>query len=71
VAGPCSGAVFQRTRHDEAVSDHVATRDRMLEELPAGDRPRFTAMLAAVERGRGGLTGRAGPSAKNIAGRCR
>jgi DNA-binding MarR family transcriptional regulator len=35
---------------DEAVSDHVATLDRLLAELPAGDRPRFTAMLAAVER---------------------
>ena len=35
---------------DAAVSDHVATLDGLLTDLPAGDRPRFTAMLAAVER---------------------
>ena len=39
---------------DTAVTDHVATLDRLLAELPAADRPRFTAMLAAVERVAGG-----------------
>ena len=35
---------------DAAVTDHVATLDGMVAELPEGDRSRFTAMLAAVER---------------------
>jgi DNA-binding MarR family transcriptional regulator len=35
---------------DAAVSDHVATLDGMVADLPHGDRSRFTAMLTAVER---------------------
>jgi DNA-binding MarR family transcriptional regulator len=35
---------------DAAVTDHVANLDRLLADLPAGDRPRLTAMLASVER---------------------
>lgn len=34
---------------EAAVSDHVATLDRLLAELPRADRQRLTAMLAAVE----------------------
>ena len=35
---------------DSAVTDHVATLDRLLAELPGADRSAFTTMLAAVER---------------------
>jgi DNA-binding MarR family transcriptional regulator len=35
---------------DAAVTDHVATLDRLLADLPVGDRPAFTAMLGTVER---------------------
>jgi DNA-binding MarR family transcriptional regulator len=38
---------------DDAVTDHVATLDRLLTELPGADRATFTAMLAAVERNAG------------------
>ncbi len=34
---------------DAAVTDHVATLDRLIADLPFSDRPAFTAMLAAVE----------------------
>jgi len=39
---------------DAAVTDHVATLDRLLADLPSADRPGFTAMLAAVEHRAGG-----------------
>lgn len=35
---------------DGAVTDHVATLDRLLAELPEADRSALTTMLAAVER---------------------
>ena len=35
---------------DAAVTDHVANLDRLLSDLPSGDRSRLTAMLASVER---------------------
>jgi DNA-binding MarR family transcriptional regulator len=38
---------------DAAVTDHVATLDRLLAGLPGADRPAFTAMLATVERNAG------------------
>jgi DNA-binding MarR family transcriptional regulator len=38
---------------DAAVTDHVATLDRLLDALPDDDRAAFTAMLAAVERSAG------------------
>src|SRR3954452_21781730 len=40
---------------DSAVTDHVATLDRLLGELPAARRREFTATLAAVERNAAGL----------------
>jgi DNA-binding MarR family transcriptional regulator len=38
---------------DAAVSDHVATLDRLLIGLPAADRTAFAAVLATVERNAG------------------
>jgi DNA-binding MarR family transcriptional regulator len=42
-----------RTLVDAAVSDHVATLDRLLTGLPAADRTAFDGLLAAVERNAG------------------
>jgi hypothetical protein len=44
---------------DAAVTDHVATLDRLLGALDGQDRPALTAMLTAVERtaGAGGASG--------------
>ncbi|MGY1826637.1 MULTISPECIES: MarR family winged helix-turn-helix transcriptional regulator [unclassified Blastococcus] len=39
---------------DQAVTDHVATLDRLLADLPGADRPTFTAALASVERNAAG-----------------
>lgn len=39
-----------RTLVDEAVTDHVATLDRLLAGVPGAELAGFTAMLAAVER---------------------
>ena len=39
-----------RELDDRAVTDHVATLDRVLAGVPGADLAGFTAMLAAVER---------------------